>query len=136
MPQFHCRQSSPWLLALFALADGDKEKALALSREAVVEELALPFRYGPPRVVKPAAELLGDVLFQLGLDEEAVAAYTDQLTRTPRRTNSILGLARAGSKQGDRATAVEAYRQLMAIWHDADSALPGLAEARSATADN
>lgn len=117
--------------SLFALAEGDGEKAVALSREAVEMEAALPFRYGPPRIAKPSAELLGDILFELGRSEEAAAAYEDQLTRTPRRTNSLLGLARAAKRQGDEAKAAEAYRQLVAVWHDAEADLPALAEATS-----
>ncbi len=118
------------LEALFALAEGDGAGAVTLSRESVEAELALPFHYGPPRVVKPSAELLGDVLSELGENDEAINAYQDQLTRTPRRTNSLLGLARAATAAGDGATSTEAYRQLKTIWHEADPMLPALGEVK------
>ena len=115
--------------ALFARAAEDTEKAVALAREAVVLELALPFRYGPPRIVKPTAEMLGDMLLELERAEEALAAYQDQLSRTPRRTAALLGLARAAKAAGDSSEASDAYRELTQIWHAADHGVTGYAEA-------
>ena len=94
----------------------------------VVLALALPFRYGPPRIVKPPAEMLGDMLRELDRAEEAVAAYQDQLSRTPGRTAALLGLARAAKAAGDSAEASNAYRQLTQIWHAASHDVPGYAE--------
>jgi tetratricopeptide (TPR) repeat protein len=71
--------------ALFACAEGDHTNAVALAREAVLLERALPFRNGPPYIVKPTAEMLGDLLLELDHAEEAVAAYDDQLLWTPNR---------------------------------------------------
>lgn len=115
--------------ALFASTSGDAEKALALAREAVEIESTTPFRYGPPQAVKPTSEMLGDLLLELGQFEEAAKAYQNQLKRTARRTNTLLGLARAAAKSGDSATSKDAYRQLVAIWHAAGENIPGYAEA-------
>ena len=115
--------------ALFAWAEGNNTDAVALAREAVSLERALPFRYGPPRIVKPTAEMLGDILLKLDRAEEAVAAYQDQLSRTPHRTVALLGLARAAKAAGDSAEASNAYRQLTQIWHAANHDVPGYAEA-------
>ena len=115
--------------ALFARAAEDNEKAVSLAQEAVTLELELPFQYGPPRIVKPTAEMLGDMLLVLDRAEEAVAAYQDQLSRTPRRTAALLGLARASKAAGDSAKASNAYRQLTQIWHAAKPDVPGYAEA-------
>lgn len=119
--------------ALFALHEGNEETAIELSREAVDLEATLPFKFGPPRVVKPAAELLGDILLEVGRAEEAVATYRDQLTRSPRRTSSLLGLARAATASDDPGQSLDAYHKLLAIWHYADATLPGLEEARAAS---
>ena len=106
----------------------DEEKALDLARQATQMQASLPFRYGPPRISKPAAELLGDVLLELGEHEQAAAAYQDQLTRSQLRTNSLLGLARAADRMGDTRASRDAYAQLRGIWHSADKTAPALVE--------
>jgi len=116
--------------ALLALAEGDNARALELAREAVVQQTSMPFRYGPPRISKPTAELLGDILMELGKPEEAALAYEDQLSRSQLRTNSLLGLARANAQAGNATASSESYRALADIWHSADPDLPGLAEVR------
>ncbi len=113
---------------VIAMAEGDEKKALDLARQATQMQASLPFRYGPPRISKPAAELLGDVLSELGEHEQAAAAYIDQLTRSQLRTNSLLGLARAADRMGDTMTSRDAYAQLRDIWHSADKTAPALVE--------
>jgi len=118
------------LNAVLALAEGDDEHALELLREAVNRQTSMPFRYGPPRISKPTAELLGDVLLELGRAEQATLAYQDQLSRSVLRTNSLLGLARATARTGEAAASREAYAALADVWHNADSHLPAVTEAR------
>jgi len=115
---------------IIAIAEGDKETALGLVRQAVQMQSSLPFRYGPPRISKPTAELLGDVLSSLGADEQAALAYEDQLTRSQFRTNSLIGLARTTARIGDDATSAEAYSALANIWHSADPTVPALSEVK------
>lgn len=121
------------LEALMALANGNGDTAVTLLRQAVAMELKMPFKFGPPRLIKPTGELLGDVLLELGQTREAVQAYQDQLSRTPQRTHSLLGLARAAAEHGDESTSEEAYHRLFEIWHDADTTLPAIDEVRIAT---
>jgi tetratricopeptide (TPR) repeat protein len=111
-----------------ALEEGDSDQAVTLAREAAKMQASLPFRYGPPRISKPTAELLGDVLSSLGDDGQAILAYEDQLSRSQLRTNSLIGLARAAARIGDDAASQEAYSSLANIWHSADPSLPALAE--------
>jgi len=118
------------LNAVLALAEGDDEHALELLREAVNRQTSMPFRYGPPRISKPTAELLGDVLLELGRAEQATLAYQDQLSRSQMRTNSLLGLARATARTGDATASREAYAALADIWHNADSSSPAVTEAK------
>jgi len=104
----------------FALAAGDRTTALALFREAASRENAMPPKFGPPSVVKPAAELLGDLLLELGRPDEAMAEYRDQLVRTPRRAATLLGLVRAARLSKDANTEANANRLLWRIWIVAD----------------
>jgi cytochrome c-type biogenesis protein CcmH/NrfG len=59
----------------------------------------MPFGYGPPAVVKPSWELLGDALLELSRHEEARKAYQRSLERNPGRRLSLLGLARAAGAE-------------------------------------
>jgi len=100
---------------------GDNTKAVALLREAAAREGAMPPTFGPPSVVKPAAELLGDVLLELGRPDEAMAAYTDQLARTPRRAATLFGLVRSARASNDTKASAEILRELKEIWRSADA---------------
>jgi tetratricopeptide (TPR) repeat protein len=116
--------------AVIALAEGQGRKALELARRATEMQKSMPFRYGPPRISKPTAELLGDVLSALGDYEQAALAYQDQLSRSQLRSNSLLGLARASALAGDHATSTEAYEALADTWHNADASVQALTEVR------
>ncbi len=103
------------LEALLALEDGDQEGAVEkLERAAFLEE-NMPFEFGPPAVIKPSHELLGEVLLDLGHHEDAVAAFEAALERSPRRTASLAGLAHAAAAAGDEETAAEARATLHSI---------------------
>ncbi len=87
----------------------------------------MPPRFGPPAVVKPATEMLADVLSRTGHAHEALAAYQDQLLRTPRRAQTLLGLARAARTVGDTADAARATLELLEVWTSADPDVRGRA---------
>ncbi len=120
------------LEALLDLHAGNATRAVKALREAVNMENTLPFEFGPPNIVKPASELLGETLLQLNQPAQAARAFAEQLKRTPRRTVSLLGLARAAKAAGNRVKAADAYRRLAAIWHNANENIPGRAEALKA----
>jgi tetratricopeptide (TPR) repeat protein len=108
------------LRALLVLVDGDKDEALAMLREATAAEDALPLEYGPPDIVKPTHELLGEVLLGLGDGREAQREFERSLQLAPKRALSLLGLARAATMSGDREAASRAHAELRRIWHKAD----------------
>jgi tetratricopeptide (TPR) repeat protein len=116
--------------SVIAMKEGDGGKAVTMAREAAEMQASLPFRYGPPRISKPTAELLGDILYELGNSDGAILAYQDQLSRSKLRANSLIGLARAAAKIGDDTTSLEAYDSLASIWHSADESVTGLAEVK------
>ncbi len=74
---------------------GRREEGLALLREAAEIETSLPYEFGPPLIVKPASELLGEALLAIGEREEAVAAFAAVLERAPGRRLSARGLETA-----------------------------------------
>lgn len=81
--------------SLLLIEEGNPEEGLQLLREAVAAELELPVDFGPPTIVKPSLELLGDVLLKMEKYGEAVEAYEKQLERTPKRRLSLLGKEQA-----------------------------------------
>ncbi len=116
------------LEAALLFVEGRREEGLVLARQAAVVEAALSFEFGPPMPVKPVNEQVGEMLMDLRRPREAMEAFELSLKRTPRRTLSLLGLARAAMAAKDTATAVRAYGELRDIWKRADKTLPELKE--------
>ncbi len=87
------------LNAELQLRRGQKTEAVRIAKEAADIDLSMAPPSGPPDPLKPALELLGDVLLEAGQAKEAAAAYEQELLRTPNRTPSMKGLARAKSMQ-------------------------------------
>jgi tetratricopeptide (TPR) repeat protein len=120
------------LEAKILLAKGQTARALALAREATALEDGLSFEFGPPDIVKPSHELYGEMLLAANRPAEARKEFEASLARAPRRAASLLGLARAASKEGDSAAARRAYGELRDVWARADADVAGLQEARGA----
>ena len=109
----------------------DNEAALTLFRDAASQESQLPMPFGPPMTIKPPREAAGELLLAMGRPADARREFALALARTPRRTASLLGLARAEYTLGNRAESSRLYQELISIWHSADADLPELAEART-----
>ncbi|HEY5061274.1 MAG TPA: hypothetical protein VII52_07040 [Gemmatimonadaceae bacterium] len=120
------------LRALMLLRRGSNDDAVALLRAAAQREDALPFMFGPPMIEKPARELLGEVLLQIGRPADARHELELSLNRTPGRSVALLDLARANAASGDSAAARAPYKQLGTNWHRADPTIPALGEVRGA----
>jgi tetratricopeptide (TPR) repeat protein len=114
------------LRALLQVA-ASPDSAVALLRRAAALEDAMPIAFGPPVVIKPTHELLGEVLLSLRRPREAQAEFQRALALAPRRALSLLGLRRAAAAAGDSTAARDATRELRDVWHRADR-LPELAE--------
>lgn len=100
------------LRGLILFAERKTAEALALLSQATAAEEARPLEYGPPSVVKPSHELLGEMLLALERPAEAELQFTKALERAPRRTLSIVGLATAAEQAGDLEAAQEARQVL------------------------
>lgn len=117
------------LAGLVAAKSGDMDTAIALVRGAASRLDTMAFDFGPPVMVKPPHELLGELLLAVDRPGEAADAFTRSLQLAPLRSLSLLGLARAHKAAGHDVAAGASYRQLLAIWHQADADLAILAEA-------
>jgi tetratricopeptide (TPR) repeat protein len=116
------------LRALLMLEDGKRTEAVALLHETTKLEDAIPLEFGPPDIVKPSHELLGDVLLASGQAAEAQREFEHALALAPGRARSLLGLGRAALAAGDTTVARKALSDLKRNWHSADASLPEVAE--------
>ena len=120
------------LAAVVAHAAGRGDEAVRILREAAEAESRLPAPLGLPAPLKPAPELLGEVLLTLGRPGEATPFFEQALTRNPNRSRSVLGLARSATAVGDADGARRHYTALLANFDQADADLPLVREARAA----
>ncbi len=116
-----------------AMQNGSVDEGLESLGRATGIERDLPLEYGPPDIIKPSFELLGDVLLDLGRAAEAKEAYETALERAPRRRLSLLGLARALAELGETDALDTACGELNAIYVHADE---GLVAPAACTADS
>ncbi|MFZ3331203.1 MAG: hypothetical protein WA197_11270 [Candidatus Acidiferrales bacterium] len=101
-------------------AEGHGDQAIATMQQAIASGKDLPYAFGPPSPEKPSEELLGELLLKANKAAQAREAFAASLQRAPRRTESLLGLARAESAMGDQAAA-KSYAELLQIWRNADA---------------
>ena len=118
------------LAAIIADASGHRTDALAIADAAARAELALPAPLGLPHPIKPATELLGELLLDAGQPARARAAFRQTLERHANRSLALLGLARAAVALKQDAVAREQYRKLVDNWKGADDSAE-LREARA-----
>ena len=111
------------LQAMTLFSEGKGGEAVDLLRKAAKTEKSMAFAFGPPFVDNPTQELLGEILMKMNHPLEARAAFERALARTPTRTASLLGLARAANQSGDKQKAEETYSLLRRIWKQAEQSL-------------
>lgn len=118
------------------LARGNRDAAVTtLERAAAVEESMDP-PSGPPGEqdddppIKPAHELLGEVLLDAGRAADAAKQFAIGLGRTPNRPRLLAGAARAAVKTNDQTTARLRFEQLIKLPGGGPDR-PGLEEARA-----
>ena len=116
--------------ALAASVRGETKSALKHAAMATEIEEGQDPPSGPTYPIKPSHELQGELLLAAGKAEKARAAFETSLSRTPNRTASLLGLARASAALGDDAGARRAYATLETFLTDADGDVPFLDEVR------
>jgi tetratricopeptide (TPR) repeat protein len=112
-----------------ALADGRRDEALDLMRQAADKETASEKASISPGPILPARELLGDMLLRVGEPALALKEYEASQQREPNRFRGWYGAATAAMKAGDRAKAKTYYTKLLALAQQGDSR-PELQQAR------
>ena len=117
--------------AWVTLAEGQPTEALTLMREAADREDATEKSAVTPGPIKPARELLGDMLLQLKRPAEALVEFETTLKKEPNRFRATYGAARAADSAGQRPQAAAHYAALLQISRYADQPLrKELAEVR------
>lgn len=122
--------------AWLAYADDDKDRALALMREAADKEDSVDKHPVTPGHVLPARELLGDMLSELGQPAEALKAYEASLELSANRFNSLFGAGLAAERSGDKQLARRYYTKLVELSSGADTERPAVEKARKYLASN
>lgn len=84
------------LAAAIAFAQGERESGIRSMLAAAGREDKLVFEFGPPIIVKPAWEAVGELLLAAGRKKEAADAFRNVLKRYPNRRLSNEGLKAAG----------------------------------------
>jgi tetratricopeptide (TPR) repeat protein len=114
-----------------AHAAGDHETAIERIRSAAELEKTVQKHPVTPGALLPAYEALGDLLLELDRPAEALSAYEASLKTWPGRYNTLLGAARAAAAMPDAVKAKAYYEELLANVGDAETARPGVEEARA-----
>jgi tetratricopeptide (TPR) repeat protein len=108
------------LRALLLWERGWQSQALDTLRTAAAREDGFPAEFGPPDIVKPTHELLGELLLRQNRPAEAQREFTRALELAPRRLRSLLGLASAAAAAGDTAVAARLQGDLVTLAAGAD----------------
>jgi len=122
--------SADMLEAMIDHRAGKLDAAHTLAARAAANNDALPFAFGPPMTSKPPHELAGELLLADKRPQEALAQFDASLKTAPKRSESLLGRARALKAMGKKEEAARSYAELAQTWNHADSDLPALAEVR------
>jgi hypothetical protein len=120
------RVAAAWV----ALAERRQVDAVTMLREAADMEDATEKAAVTPGPIKPARELLGEMLLQLNRPAEALAEFEVALKKEPNRFRATYGAARAAEAAGQRQRASAHYASLLRIAKGADQ--PGRNELEEA----
>ena len=122
------RVASAWV----QFAGGQRDAAIAAMREAADMEDATEKSAVTPGPIKPARELLGEMLLEAGKPAEALVAFEQTMKKEPNRFRGFFGAAKAAEAAGDSAKARTYYAKLVETCAAADTPVrPELVAARA-----
>lgn len=107
--------------AWVAYAEGRYEEAVDRMREAADLEDSVDKHPVTPGAVRPARELLGDMLVRLERPVDAIEAYQAALEISPNRFKSLYGIGRAAEMAGKYERAREAYAEIAELTAASDT---------------
>ena len=110
------RGATAWVL----LAEGQQDQALVMMREAADLEDATEKAAVTPGPIKPARELLGEMLLQLKQPAAALAEFETTLKKEPNRFRAIYGAAQSAEAAGQKVKRANFYAQLLKVCSKAD----------------
>jgi len=96
-----------------ALAEGETDRAVELTREAVQLETTVEKHPVTPGALQPPREALGNLFMDLGRHEEALAAYESSDEIWPGRLNTLMGAAVAARLIGNDDAARQFFARLL-----------------------
>jgi hypothetical protein len=110
------RGATAWV----TLAEGRHAEALTLMREAADLEDATEKAAVTPGPIKPARELLGEMLLQLARPADALAEFEIAMKKEPNRFRALYGAAQAATAAGQTKKAASYYATLITVCSKAD----------------
>jgi hypothetical protein len=120
------RAATAWI----ALAEQRQDEAVAMLREAANREDATEKSAVTPGPIKPARELLGEMLLELNRPADALKEFEAVMKKEPNRFRATYGAARAAQAAGERQKASGYFASLVKICERADR--PGRLELQEA----
>jgi hypothetical protein len=112
-------------------AEGQPDAALALMRDAADHEDRTDKSAVTPGPIKPARELLAEMLMESKRPVQALAEFESVLAKEPRRLQALLGAARAAESSKDQAKARVHYAALAKLLDGADAERTELRQAKA-----
>ena len=115
-------------------AEGKSDDALRTMRSAADHEDATDKAAVTPGPIKPAREMLGEMLLEAKQPAAALAEFETAMSKEPGRFRAALGAAHAAAAAGDRTKARSHYAQVAKLFERADAIHPELARVKAALA--
>jgi Tfp pilus assembly protein PilF len=120
------RGAQAWLL----FEQGKTEDGIKMMRAAADAEDATEKSVVTPGPLAPAREMLGFMLYEAEMVDEALVAFDAAIAKEPNRFLALYGAGRAAEKAEQLARAKRYYQQLVSICENSSSDRPELAHAR------
>ncbi len=107
-------------------ADGKNSAGLEMMKDAADHEDRTEKNVVTPGPIKPARELLAEMLMEVGQPVQALTEFEKVLKKEPNRLGATVGAARAADASGDRAKARLHYITVAKLLSAADAGQPEL----------